>query len=230
MLSSACGYDLAHVRNCWPCFKHVIEPTGHSKDEVISDIFLREKKDGNFRIILNLKKLNQFTTKQLFKMDTVTTIFRLVDKDCFKPCLDLKDAYYSVPISKKDCKYPRFKWKGQLYQFTCLPNGLSYAPRKFTKLLKSALSELHLLGHISSGYIDDIYLQGKTYQTCLTNVIDSVTQFDSLGFVAHPDKSVFEPTQEIEILGFQINSVLMTITLTKGKAQKLQSKLRGFLC
>ena len=204
--------------------KQAIEPTGHTVDEVISDIFLREKKDGKFRMILNLKKLNQFTTKKHFKMDTLTTIMRLVEKDCFMACLDLKDAYYSVPIAKKDRKYLRFKWQGQLYQFTCLPNGLSCAPRKFTKLLKPALSELHMQGHLSSGYIDDIYLQGKTYHACLTNVVDTVTQFDSLGFVAHPDKSIFEPTQNLEILGFQINSVRMIITLTEEKAHKLRNK------
>ena len=111
-------------------------------------------------MIPNPKKLNQFTTKKHFKMDTLTTIMRLVERDCFMACLDLKDAYYSVPIAKKDRKYLRFKWQGQLYQFTCLPNGLSCAPRKFTKLLKPALSELHMQGHLSSGYIDDIYLQG----------------------------------------------------------------------
>ena len=63
-------------------------------------------------------------------------------------------------------------WRGTLFQFTCLPNGLSCAPRKFTKLLKPALSTLHLRGHVSSAYLDDMYLQGKTYQECVGDVID----------------------------------------------------------
>lgn len=165
--------------------KQVIEPTRHCKNEVISDIFVREKKDGSYRLILNLKKLNQFTSKHHFKMDTLTTITNLVEKGCFMASIDIKDAYYSVPIAKHHRAYLRFIWRGQLYQFTCLPNGLSCAPRNFTKLLKPALSELHLQGHISSSYIDDIYLQGKTYHECVENVIDTVTQFDRLGLVAH---------------------------------------------
>ena len=163
-------------------------------------------------------------------MDTSTTTVRLVKKDCFMACLDLKDAYYSVPIAKKDRKYLRFKWQGQLYQFRCLSNGLSCGSRKFTKLLKPALSELHMHGHLSNGYIDDMYLQVRTYHACQTNVVVTVTQFDSLGFVAHPEKSVFEPTQILEILGFQINPVLMIITLTNKKAHKLRNRcmnLRG---
>jgi len=156
-------------------------------------------------------------------MDTLNTIIKLVEKDCFMASIDWKDAYYSVPIAKSDRKYLRFLWKGKLYQFTCLPNGLSCGPRKFTKLLKPALTELHLKGHISSGYIDDLYLQGKTYDDCVHNVIDTVIQFDTLGLVTYPEKSAFIPFQQLVILGFVLNSVTMTITLTQEKAISLQN-------
>ena len=168
--------------------KRVIEPTGHSHGEIISNIFLRNKKDGSYQMILNLKKLNQYGSKIYFKMDTLNTviIIKLIEKDCYMASINLKDAYYSVSITPLDRKYLRFMWRGALFQFTCLLNGLSCAPRKFTKLLKPALSTLHLRGHVSSAYLDDMYLQGKTYQECAGNVIDSVQVVDSLGFVAHP--------------------------------------------
>ena len=125
-------------------------------------------------MILNLKKLNLYATKAHFNMDTLYTITKLIEKDCFMASIDLKDAYYSVPITREDRKYLRFLWQGTLFQFTCLPNGLSCTPRKFTKLLKPAFFDLHLRGHISSAYIDDMYLQGQTYKECV-HVIDSVT-------------------------------------------------------
>lgn len=62
--------------------KRVIEPTGHSHGEITSDIFLRNKKDGSYRMILNLKKLTQYTSKTRFKMDTLNTIIELIEKDC----------------------------------------------------------------------------------------------------------------------------------------------------
>ena len=111
--------------------KGVLEVTKHSDNEIISDIFLRDK-DGSHRIILNLKKLNLYAAKAHFKMDTLHTITKLIEKDCFMASIDLKDAYYSVPITRKDRKYLRFLWQGNLFHFTCLPNGLSCAPRKFT--------------------------------------------------------------------------------------------------
>ena len=198
--------------------KNVIEPTGRTTGDIISGIFLRDKKDGGHRLILNLKSLNEFTTKHHFKMDTLNTISKLVEKDCYMASIDLKDAYYSVPIAYYDRRYLKFTWRGRSYQFTCLPNGLSSGPRKFTKLLKPVLSKLHEQGHISCSYIDDLYLQGKTYDKCLHNVIDTITEFSSLGFRIHPTKSIFKPKQEIVILGFVINSVSMTISLTPEKA------------
>ena len=46
--------------------------------------------------------------------------------------------------------------------------------------------------------------------------------FQNLGFVVHPQpKSSFYSTQQIEFLGFEMNSVSMTITLTNAKKENL---------
>ena len=142
--------------------KNIIETTDHDSYEVISPIFIRPKKDGGHRLILNLKGLNQFVTYHHFKMETLQSVVRLVEKNCSMASLDLKDAYYTVGVNPSHRKYLRSIWKNVLYQFTCLPNGLSSCPRKFTKLLKPPLTELHKKGHISASYIDDLYLQGRT--------------------------------------------------------------------
>ena len=43
----------------------------------------------------------------------------------------------------------------------------------------------------------------------------------NLGFVVHPEKSVFAPSQEVEYLGFIINSVTMTVRLTTEKKRNI---------
>lgn len=48
----------------------IIEIVEQSPSQVLSNIFLRPKKDGTHRLILNLKPLNQFVTKNHFKMET----------------------------------------------------------------------------------------------------------------------------------------------------------------
>jgi hypothetical protein len=84
--------------------------------------------------------------------------------------IDLKDAYYSVPIHKDHQKYLKFQWRGKLYQYTCFPNGLAICPRKFTKLLKPVFSNLRSIGHLSVIFIDDSYLQGADFNLCVKNV------------------------------------------------------------
>ena len=191
--------------------KGVIEKVQPQATQFISSIFLRPKPDGSHRLILNLKKFNETVVYHHFKMDSISNIIKLVTKNCFMASLDLKDAYYSIPITASHQKFLCFKWRGEVYQFTCLPNGLSCAPRIFTKILKPALATLHAMGHISVAHVDDCYLLGQTYEKCVCNVIDTFILLDSLGFVIHPIKSILNPSQEIVTLGFQINSITMTI-------------------
>ena len=56
-------------------------------------------------MILNLKKLNQYANKIHFKMDTLNTVIKLIEKDCYMASINLKDAYYSVSITPTDRKY-----------------------------------------------------------------------------------------------------------------------------
>ena len=87
-----------------------------------------------------------------FKMDTISTVLNLVTKDCFMANVDIKDTYYSVPIKISDQRYLKFEYNGNLYKFTCLPNGLSSGPRKFTKLLKPPMAALRKRKRIAVSY------------------------------------------------------------------------------
>lgn len=201
--------------------KQVISQVEYNPNQFISGIFLRPKTDGTHRLILNLKKFNEVVTHHHFKMDSLNTIIKLMTKNCYMASLDMKDAYYTIPIRENDKKYLRFRWDEKIFQFNALPNGLSCCPRKFTKILKPALANLHKSGHISVAYLDDMYLQGQSYEQCVANVIDTITLLTKLGFVMHPLKSAFNPSQEIVILGFILNSISMTIRLTQNKKDTL---------
>ena len=202
--------------------KGVIVQSTHEQDEFISPIFLRPKPDGSYRMILNLRGLNEYVEYRHFKMDSIWNAISLMKPYCYMASVDLKDAYYSVRICSEHQKYLKFSWNGTLYKFTCFPNGLALAPRKFTKLLKPVYSSLRKKGHISSPYIDDSILMGDTFNDCALNVVDTVKVLDNLNFVTHPEKSVLLPTQVIVFLGFLLNSITMTVSLTPEKAEKLK--------
>ena len=98
--------------------KGVISETTHCRSEYISTIFVPPKKDGGHRLILNLKSLNEHVEYHHFKMDTLQSEIRLMTPNRYMASVDLRDAYYSMPIHIDDQKYLRFSWKGRLFQFT----------------------------------------------------------------------------------------------------------------
>ena len=139
--------------------------------------------------------------------------------------VDLKYAYYCVKIHRSHQRFLKFKQNGTLDRYTAYSNGLVSCQLKFTKLIKPVLSQLHTRGHIIAGYLDDFILLNDTYEDCAVSVAEIILTFDKLGFVVHPQKSVFIPTQNLLFLGFVINSITVTLTLTVHKKQKFKYHL-----
>ena len=202
--------------------KGVIRSVVPSQDQVISNVFVREKKDGSFRMILNLKNLNVCVEKVHFKLENLNDAISLMKPECYFASLDLKDAYYSVKIHPDYTKFFRFYFHGVLYEFLALPQGYRDSPRIFTKILKPILSHLRSLGFEIVMYIDDSLLLGDTEEECRLAVNKACKLLDSLGFTIHPIKSVFKPTQSIEFLGFVLDSVAMTVTLSDNKVKGIK--------
>jgi len=109
--------------------KGVVKPSSHEPGEFISPIFLRPKPDGTYRMILNLRAFNEFVQYHHFKMDTLEMAVKMTKPRCFMASIDLKDVYYTVPVFHEHQKYLKFILNGTLYQYTCMANELSCAPR-----------------------------------------------------------------------------------------------------
>lgn len=209
--------------------KGIIQKCDHEPGEFISPIFLTPKSDGSYRLILNLKKLNEHMPYVHFKMQTIEAVLNLVTKNCFMAKIDLKDAYYSIKIGSEFQKYLKFRYDNVLYQFTCLPNGLSSGPRKFTKILKPPISHCQRNGAVVSGYIDDLITLANTFTKCFNNINLIIDTFSKLGFVIHPEKSLFVPSQCITYLGFIIDSKTMTVSLTNERKENINALGRKLL-
>ena len=77
--------------------------------------FLLPKKTGDLRPVINLKPLNQFVQRIHFKMENIQRAMNFVSLGDYMVPLDLKDAYFSVPIFRPHCKYLRFTWRDRRY-------------------------------------------------------------------------------------------------------------------
>ena len=78
--------------------------------------------------------------------------------------IDLKAAYFPVPLNQKSQKFVSFKWKDLFYQFLCLYFGLGPAPSIFTKLVTIPVSLLRKLYERLMIFMDDILLMVSSKQ------------------------------------------------------------------
>jgi len=192
--------------------------------QFISKIFTVAKPDGSRRPIINLKELNEFIECPHFKMENLKTATNLISENYFMAVIDLKDAYHSVSIDPKFRKYLKFQWNGQLYQYNCLPFGINVAPRVFTKLLKPVVANLRERGFISVIYLDDILIISSSICNCRTQIRETITLLNSLGFLINYEKSQLNPSTRVRYLGFLLNSEKMNVKLPDDKATKLKAK------
>jgi len=119
--------------------KGAVAPVTDSHEGFYSNLFLVPKKNGQMRPVINLKRLNEWVTTEHFKMDGIPTLKDLLRPGDWFTKVDLKDAYFTVPIEANHQQYLRFRLGGKSYQFTCLHFGLSCAPCTFTKVLRPVL-------------------------------------------------------------------------------------------
>ena len=140
--------------------------------------------------------------------------------------LDLKDAYLQVPIHQEYQSLLQFQWQGKTYQFVCLPFGLTSAPRVFTKIMKPVVGLLRQMGICLVIYLDDILIMHHLKEE-LSQFLPLICQlFEALGLMVNLEKSQMVSKQEMEFLGFQINSVSLQLVFP---VKKMQQDARALL-
>ena len=122
--------------------KGTIKKVVPKQGQFLSNLFLVEKKDGGNHPVINFKNLNKFIPYEHFKMAGLHCLKFLLKQDDFLSKIDLKEAYFPVPLNKNSQKFVRFQWSGNIYEFLCLCFGLEPASRIFTKLLKVPIALL----------------------------------------------------------------------------------------
>ena len=130
--------------------------------QFLSNLFLVEKENGGNRPVINFKTFNKFIAYEHFKMEGVHCLKLLLKQDDFLCKMDLKEAYFSVPLNKNSQNFVRFQWSGNMYEFPCHCFGIGPVPRIFTKLLKVPIDFLRWVNIRIIIYLGDTLLMGRT--------------------------------------------------------------------
>ncbi|MES9880852.1 MAG: reverse transcriptase domain-containing protein [Sedimenticola sp.] len=211
--------------------KNAIEPVTprHSTRGFFSRLFLVRKKTGGWRPVIDLSRLNRFIVTPHFKMETLDTVRLLLNKGDWASSLDLRDAYFHVPIHPRSRKYLRFVFQGVVYQFRALPFGLAPAPFVFSRIVKTFLRYIHQRGIRLHVYLDDWLQPAQSREEGKSHMQSVLVESLRLGFVPNYEKSELVPKQCFTFLGARFNLVEGSVGPSLDRIARIQVLIRQFV-
>ena len=196
---------------------------------LLQPVVLVPKPNKKWRPILDLSQLNLYLAPTMFKMETPETIRLSLQQGEWVTSLDFSDAYFHIPISHRSRKYLRFHFKGQTFQFTALPFGLSTAPLEFTKVVKEVQLMAQARGIRIHQYLDNWLLRAPCQETCLRHTQTLLDLCHSLGWVVNMNKSELVPQQTFDFVGYHFDLSQGLVKPTQERWRSLSRKLNLLL-
>jgi hypothetical protein len=155
-------------------------------------------------------------------MEGLPVVCSLIQLNDFMMKLDLKDAYYSVPVHPEYRRFLRFVFNGKTFDFQCLPFGLKSAPRAFTRLMTPVIAHIRSLGIRIVIYLDDILILHQDPSVLQSIFRKVVSLLEGLGFLINLNKCSLFPSQQLIFLGTMLNTVTMSLSLPTEKLDLIQ--------
>ena len=194
-----------------------------------SRLFLVPKTDGSHRPVFDLKSLNQFVHKEKFKMTTSRTVTNAMHKGDWAVSIDLKDAYFHVPIHVRSRRLLRFAIATndglRVFEFRALPFGLTSAPRVFTKVILPLGHHAHLHAVCLLQYLDDWLLRSPNKSLLARQTSWLLDIIRRVGFVLNVAKSQLTPTQRLIHIGVEYHLDLGLMFPPMTRVQKFEDKI-----
>ena len=113
----------------------------------------------------------------------------------FLASIDLKDAYFQIPVHRSSSKWLRSLSGGVVYQFRAMRFGLCTAPQVFTKVFESISVWAHAHGIRLLRYMDDWLILGSL-ESEVRHVRMLLSLGKDLGIIVNEEKSDLEPKQK----------------------------------
>lgn len=192
-------------------------------------IFLVPKKNGQLRPVIDLSSLNRYLHVDKFKMTTPQSVRRALSPADYAVSLDLKDAYFHVPIHPGSWKYLRFSMEDTTYAFVALPFGIASAPQVFTRVFGAIGAFLHRLGIQIVMYIDDWLIFHRDPAWLLQTMAELLPFLSSLGVKLNLEKSDLTPRQRFTYIGVEFWTDQILVLPPVDRVTKLQSLITSLL-
>ncbi|XP_062977970.1 uncharacterized protein LOC134395737, partial [Elgaria multicarinata webbii] len=192
------------------------------------------KKPGTnqYRPVQDLRLVNQQTKDIAATVADPYSLIGLIPGDSlWYSVIDLKDAFFTVPLHPDSQKIFAFTWEhprtGRKRQFTWsrLPQGFKNSPTLFSRQLAGDLQKYQEEVGLVLQYVDDLLLPRHTEETCLLDTIALLRHLETAGYRASQTKAQI-CKQEVTYLGFICRIwILNYAALTQSLYELLKQKV-----
>ena len=178
----------------------IVEP---SNSPWSSPIVLVRKKDGNYRFCVDFRKVNSVTTRDASPLPFVTNTLDKLRDACYLSSLDVKSAYWQVPVTEESRPITAFVVPGRgLFQFKRMPFGLHNAPATWQRLIDRVLG-VDLEPYVFV-YLDDIVVVTHSFDKHIEVLREVFRRLRAAGLTLGRDKCQL-CRSELRYLGYVVD-------------------------
>lgn len=169
-----------------------------SKSPWCSRIVMVPKPNGEWRMCVDYRRLNEVTIKDRYSAPRIDEIYDSLGEAKIFSILDATSGYYQLALEEKDKEKTAFSFKGQLYEFNRMPFGLCNAPASFQRAMDQIFRSESRKFVIP--YLDDIIVFSRSLKEHREHLEIVLGKIRSAGLSLNEGKCKFFKT-EIKILG-----------------------------
>lgn len=115
------------------------------------------KSNGKQRMVVDFAStINRYTDLDAFPVPLIPDVLHQLEGSRVFSRVDLRSAYYQVPILKEHQHFTAFEANNRLYEFTRLPFGVTNGVPIFCRVMQNITAGLKGVSH----YFDDIVIHG----------------------------------------------------------------------
>ena len=167
-------------------------------------VVLARKKNGDLRLCIDFRRLNQRTVKDSYPLPRIKEALDNIKGANIFTSLDFKQGFWEVPMDEESKQKTAFT-VGPLgfYEFNRMPFGLCNAPATFQRLMEACLGELVLETCLI--YVDDIIVFAKDENEHLKRLRAVFERIREYGLKMRPHKCTFF-SKDVDYLGHHVSA------------------------
>ena len=169
-----------------------------SSSHLASPLVVVKKPNGDLRPCVDFRAVNRVTTRDAYPLPRIADLIQSIRGSIFSQ-VDLRDAYYQLPMAEQDKHLTAVTTPIGLVQFRRMPFGLRNAASCFQRFIDHVFSGMEFV----RTYIDDIVVVGNSAEEHATHLDAVFAKLNAYGLVINGQKSKFA-LPIITFLGFEV--------------------------